>query len=467
MDSPRVRPSVRHRLLLLFVIVALHALSTNATVTDSYQVVPVAQNIVHHGTIALGHAPAFGDQLPLNTEQHHGVLYPVFPWTVSLFVLPVVAVVDAAHGLGIVDHVPADWWIQVMAMSIVVGLTALVLETVALQVMRRGRFRERLWLAALVALVFAFSTSAWSTASRSAWQHGPSMLCLTVGLWALLRSEYRAGTTAIAGAAFAAAYCVRPTNIITLGLVGVWLLARPRAAVPRFAAGAVAVLGPFVLVNLFNYRGLVPAYFRGNTFTGHATVLTALAGNLVSPGRGLFLFNPVVLLAPIGLVIGIRRRALREPFLVLAAAVVAQWLVISLFPKWWGGWSYGPRFFSDVIPFLLVLAVPAAAALFDSPRSGAKVGALTAAGALVAAGFVVNAEGALMRSTLCWNLTPRAVDAQPSRVWSWSNPQLLAGLRGIADNGLRYELARGGAIGHDPTPDDGGVYGCRPFSTGT
>ena len=84
----------------------LHALSTNATVTDSYQVVPVAQNLVHPGTIGLGHAPALGDPLPLNSEQHHGVLYSVFPWTVSLFVLPVVAGVEAAHGLGIGDHVP-------------------------------------------------------------------------------------------------------------------------------------------------------------------------------------------------------------------------------------------------------------------------------------------------------------------------------------------------------------------------
>jgi hypothetical protein len=279
-----------------------------------------------------------------------------------------------------------------------------------------------------------------------------------------LRSERRAGTIAIAGAGFAAAYCVRPTNLIMLGLVGAWLLVSRRALVSRFVAGAAAVLVPFVLVNLFTYRALVPPYFRGNTFTGHADVLKALAGNLVSPGRGLFLFNPVLLLAPIGLVIGLRRRRLREPFLLLAAAVVAQWLVISLFPKWWGGWSYGPRFFSDVIPFLLVLAVPAAAALFDSPRSGARVGALTAGGALIAAGFVVNAEGALMRSTLCWNLTPSPVDRQPSRVWSWSESQLLAGLRGIEDNGFRYEFAWGGAIGHDPTPEDGGVYGCRPFA---
>src|SRR5207245_8948117 len=124
-----------------------------------------------------------------------------------------------------------DWWIQVFAMSVVVGLTAVVLETVVLQVMRRSRFRQRAWLAGLVALVFAFSTSAWSTASRSAWQHGPSMLCLTVGLWALFRSERRAGVAAVAGAGFAAAYCVRPTNIITLGLVGEWRLVRRRALV--------------------------------------------------------------------------------------------------------------------------------------------------------------------------------------------------------------------------------------------
>ena len=41
--------------------------------------------------------------------------------------------------------------------------------------------------AMLVALAFAFGTSAWSTASRSLWQHGPSMLLLGLALLAQLR----------------------------------------------------------------------------------------------------------------------------------------------------------------------------------------------------------------------------------------------------------------------------------------
>ena len=452
---------MRHRLLLFLAIVALHVISPNATVTDSYQVVPVAQKMLHSATISLGRAPTPETAPPLNTLRAHDQFYPVFPWTVSLFVVPVVAIADAAHGLGIVHKVPDDWWLQVMAMSIVVGLTALVLESVVVQVLRLGQWRNRLWLAAITALAFAFSTSAWSTASRSAWQHGPSMLCLTIGLWAILQSEQRARVAVIAGAAFAAAWVVRPTNIIGLVLVAGWLLVRRRSMVARFVIGAIVVLAPFVLVNLLTYHAVVPPYFRGNTFQGQSQVPRGLAGTLASPSRSLLVFNPVVVLAPFGLLIAVRRRALREPFLVLAAVAGAQWIVVSVFPKWWGGWSYGPRLFSDVIPFLLVLAVPAAATILDSRRLFARAGALSAVGVLIAAGVAVNAEGALTRSSFCWNVSDGGIDASASRLWSWSDPQFLAGLRGIDRNGFRYELARGGAIGNDDTPDDGGFGGCR------
>src|SRR5436190_3018131 len=102
-------PTVRHRLLLFVAVVGLHALSPNAMVTDSYQVVPVAQKMLHAGTISLGHAPTPEAVPPLNALRAHGQFYPVFPWTVSVFVLPVVAVADAAHGLGMIDKVPDDW----------------------------------------------------------------------------------------------------------------------------------------------------------------------------------------------------------------------------------------------------------------------------------------------------------------------------------------------------------------------
>jgi hypothetical protein len=431
--------------VLLFLGVAVvHVLSPNAMVTDSLYVVPVAERMVHAGTISLDSRQVPPGPSPYGAVRRGDKVYPLFPWTISLFVLPAVAAADGAHAVGAgpaLDQI-ADWRIEVFSMSLVVALTAVVLQAVVMDVLRLGGWPERRWLATATALVFAFSTSAWSTASRSAWQHGPSMLCLVVGLWALLRSRERTNMALAAGIALGAAYAVRPTNAIALVVVFAWLVVRCPRVVGRFAAGAAIPLVAFVVVNLRAYGGLLPPYFRGESFGGHAHLATALAGNLVSPARGLFVFNPVLLLGVVGFFIGVRRPGLRDLFVGMGLVAGLHWGAISLFPHWWGGWSYGPRLFTDVVPLLLLLAVAVPAALLEK-RSLAGWGVVVA---LVVAGVVVNGEGALTRSSWCWNTSPN-VDTHTGQLWDWSRPQFLAGLRGVDENGVSYETAAGGAAG--------------------
>ena len=105
------------------------------------------------------------------------------------------------------------------------------------------------------------------------------------------------------------------------------------------------------------------------------------------------------------------------------------------------------RFFTDIVPVLVVLALPAvevlARWLAPSPgRSGS--GSVPASAppklrwqrALVALTLValvwsvgVNAQGAILRSAWCWNSEPTQVDAHPSKLWDWSDPQFARGIR--------------------------------------
>ena len=104
-----------------------------------------------------------------------------------------------------------------------------------------------------VALVCAFGTTAWSSASRVLWQHGPSMLLLALAL--LLQQR---GRMSWVGVVLACAYVVRPTNAIPLAAAGAWiLLSRPRQ-LPAFLIGAAAVLALFVWSNLRIYSGWLP-----------------------------------------------------------------------------------------------------------------------------------------------------------------------------------------------------------------
>ena len=104
---------------------------------------------------------------------------------------------------------------------------------------------------------------------------------------------------------------------------------------------------PLVLAeNMIVLNGEVP--FWGGNF------LEGLAGVLVSPGRGLFVYSPFLLLALAGMMAAIIRR---DTFLVpVAAGIVLYILTVAIWNNWYGGKSFGTRMLSETLPGGMLLA---------------------------------------------------------------------------------------------------------------
>jgi len=115
--------------------------------------------------------------------------------------------------------------------------------------------------------------------------------------------------------------------------------------------------------------------------------------------------------------------------------MVGHLIVISGFDHWWGGFCYGSRLTTGLVPWLVLLAVlgikamlsAAASATAKTPRLAWAV-QLSVGTALLVASIFINARGAIARETWLWNVYPVNVDRQPGRLWSWRDPQMLAGL---------------------------------------
>jgi hypothetical protein len=431
-------------MLFSFVFV-VHVTSPNVIVSDSRRSLAVAQSIVHRRTISIDQLRDKVDPTDYDVVQRDGHLYPLFPWGAALFAVPTVVAYDAGDALGWwpgtearVAKTGSDWPAQVIVASAVVAATTLVIHQIALLELAAliGRRRQR--LALLCALAFAFGTAAWSTASRSMWQHGPSMLFLSLAALVAVRSRTRPEAARWLGLPLAAAYVVRPTNAIPLVAFGLWTLLCRRKQVLWFGAGAAAVLSLFVAVNLATYGSLLPPYYAAQRLGNTPHLLEALAGNLVSPGRGLLLFSPVLGLAAVGVVLKLRARTFDGLDLVLAGSVIGHWLAISSFPRWWGGDAFGPRFFADMVPFLVVLSLPVLAALATAAPGRRQAVAVGACAALLAASVALNFAGAYLPSTWCWNVVPANFDAHPERLWSWRDPQFLR----------RGPIVRAGVVKH-------------------
>jgi hypothetical protein len=358
-----------------------------------------------------------------------------------LLAVPVVAVADlvcrrlCAEDLDrlLRDRPAAHGRLERLVASLAVAATAALIYGI-------GRLRlDGIGPALLLAGIFAFGTSAWSTASRGLWQHGPSMLMLTLALYLLLRARDRPALIQYAAWPLVGAYVMRPTNVLSAALLSLYVLRRHRPYALRYVLWGALALAPFVALNLAVYGTPLSRYYRagigGLELGDH--LLEALAGTLFSPARGLFVFSPVLLFAVPGALASLRGSRRHELHAWLVAVVGLHWVTISAVRSWWGGHAYGPRLFSDVLPYLVYFLIPVIAVLW-SPRGRERLGgrrhALLAGlfGLTLAVSVVVHGRGALRPHGYAWNGSPVDVDTAPARLWDWRDPPFLRGWRGSA-----------------------------------
>lgn len=418
-------------------LVALLAfgLSPNITNYDSYLSFPTAVSVVHSGDLDLDELQTPAVRAHYGLVERDGSSFDFYPWVVSLLFVPAVVVLDLAGAVGLGGGAEALVEDDAMGVphlvvsSAVTALAAALVAAVAARRSRLGQGRANV-VALIVGLGFAFGTAAWSTASRALWQHGPSMALVAGALLVVVTIDQRSadrGLVILLGVLAGAAFAVRPTNVVVVVALGAWCLWRGRREAARFVAGGLLVGVPWLLVNRISYGQWIAPNHSGGRTALHADYLEALAANLVSPARGLLVWAPVVLLAVAGLVVAWRRQQADSVTVLSAGIAIGYLLLVSAGSEaWWAGHSIGPRFLTDPLPALAVLAVPAVDALVD-PSRRRRAWAVWAAAAVLVWSVAINGGAAVMRETNCWNGRPVDVNEDPSRVWSIDPPQPLAG----------------------------------------
>lgn len=214
------------------------------------------------------------------------------------------------------------------------------------------------------ALLYGVTTMAWPYAKT--FYSGPTtaaalvwMVCFAVRY----RRHERPRDGLLAGAALGAAILLRPINVLVIPALFAYLLPDdlrvwrdPRALLRRWLApGAFTLCGVAVQVwyNVFRFgRPFASGYEPGLRFAPWEAWL----GFLVSPGRSVFLYNPLLLLAIPGAVMLARR--LRRETVLLGAVSVGHAFVYGFWHEWHAGQSLGPRYLLPALPLLTLLVLP-------------------------------------------------------------------------------------------------------------
>jgi hypothetical protein len=172
-------------------------------------------------------------------------------------------------------------------------------------------------------------------------------------------------------------------GLVVLAQVAHWPRREAVAAAVAWGGGAAACL---LVLAWFNWARFGTPLESGyglasDTYPFSTPLPAGLAGELLSPGKSIFLFSPALVLA----VVGTRRFLARHRAVGLGilAMLSVHLCFYGTYQEWAGDWGWGPRYLVPLLPPAMLLALPTVAAAGEKARRATLAVGLTAAGAVV------------------------------------------------------------------------------------
>lgn len=399
---------------MLFAFLAVTFAEVRNTNSDPRATLLVSESLIRHGTFRLDHYGAdvmahFGETV----HEKNGHYYGYFPLGTSIASLPFVAV---ANGWGL-DMLESHGAVQIGIASVTGALTLLVMIRLAALFLPAPS-------AILIAGIFWFGTSFASTAGTALWSHNFATLFALLAIFLSMKAS-RFGMTRLwplISVCLFMAYLCRPTLALLSPFLLPFLFSYHRMAAVKAGALLALLLLGLVGYSMHEWGQYLPDYYLPKRLSGNQFTL-ALYGNLLSPARGLLVYSPFILLAWLCHRDSVGSLPLKKSWLLIGLGwPVLHWIAVSRFPVWAAGWSYGPRFMTDVLPGLFLLTIRAWPVSFGV--SGRRVAIILLALGSAFAVYVNTWQGLFNPYTARWNMQPD-IGVHPQYLFDWRYPQFL------------------------------------------
>ena len=390
-----VRP--RRALWVLFVFLAsVYLLTAGGHVYsgDGHSIYQTTRALVERGELSLdGEAYVYGATGP------DGEFYSKFGIGQSIVAAPLYMVARqvvsslGSQGLGAFEGKSASDLCLPITYTLNQFVTAGVVVALCVVLLELGL---ALSSALLSGLVLGLTTTLWPYSGY--FLSEPLLaLCLVLGLVFLLKhSRWGSPGLALAAGVFAGFAClVKLSAVVALpGFLAYLMLkvqvGRRLRATALFSAPVGMALLTLLALNQLRFGGpFETGYVKdGGLFSG--APLEGMAGQLISPGKSVFLFSPPLLAALFWTRATFRRFF---PEALCCAWVCLAFLVLhGSYHSWMGGYAWGPRYLVAVVPFAFF---PVACGLDRLLRSGAGRTLWSWLALLAAAGLCVQLLGVL------------------------------------------------------------------------
>jgi hypothetical protein len=425
---------------LFLIVVTLYLCAGVSQLADSKFTMVLSQTLIEKGSFRIDTLLPVGSgenlqniSFPQELVVINGHLYYLYPNATSLLSVPYLAFFNF-FGIYPLDNNyswnrDAETRIQRGEASILSALFVCMVFVLA-----RWLLNERYaWFFSLTA---AGGTQLLSITSRAMWSHTLGIFLLGLVILMLVKAETTKRLNPFLLATLLSwMYFVRPSHNINILAVSIFVFVCYRGIFLRYILTGFGWLTLIVSYSLYNFGTLLPRYFKTPGEVGNPHFLLALAGNLISPSRGVLIFSPFWIVV-IYLLVKYRQQLRFRALAILAGGVsFAQYVLGSVFlANWWGGHCFGPRMMTDFLPWLILLAILAVDAYRMRMEAGGEKGTFEKGAlisltiVLVSFSFFTHGVGAFRPEAHGWNVAPLNIDKHPERIWDWYDPQFLRGV---------------------------------------
>lgn len=255
--------------------------------------------------------------------------------------------------------------------------------------------------------------------------------------------------------------------IIPLPKIVDWVKKRKRDGNPRIRRkdAAALIIGSLVAVLLWSLFTSSSGLFARNSLDYYLLALTritgeqkkhlfeALVGPIISPGKSIFLYSPILLLSLAAL--AKHWKIAWSAWTYVLLLIIAQALFYD--DLWWGSINWGLRFLLPAIPLLVVVASP----VIDSMLSNKKGKLALVFLGLISIGIQLVGTMAPLSEYYLVNIDPQFPDSIQQTIWNWKSSAILWHGKWLFNGGeIRMAAAR---MGLPSLP----VLGLLVFSAGT
>jgi hypothetical protein len=166
-------------------------------------------------------------------------------------------------------------------------------------------------------------------------------------------------------------------------------------------------------------------------------MITGLVGLLASPSRGIFIYTPIILFSIVGYfkISKLSNSNVKKFLLISGISILGQILIYSAFVIWWGGWSYGPRFLTGILPVLFIFLGLYLKDAHINIKQKTNLFIIFIFSILLIWSIFVQFVGVFYYPNGYWDGSP-SVDLHPEKCWYWNDTQIMRSFNaGITSSG--------------------------------